>query len=231
MKRFYEQVKITQNENEFEVRLDGRPVKTPLKTILRLPSKALAQQIADEWSIIETEINPSQMPMFSFAVTAIDSVFPQLSVLSLEMQNYIMNDLLCYRESEDKKLQQHQSTNWDPWLKWSKTEFKFDLKPTKGVMPINQDARNASLLLRLTSQMDIWQFTCFVRATTLAGSAILSLALLKKQLNADKLFSLCFLDELYQVERWGEDEEALKKRNAIKTELYDVSEFLRLLAI
>ena len=95
LKRFYEQVKITQNENEFEVRLDGRPVKTPLKAILRLPSKALAQQIADEWSIIETEINPSQMPMFSFAVTAIDSVFPQLSVLSSEMQNYIMNDLLC----------------------------------------------------------------------------------------------------------------------------------------
>ena len=231
MKRFFEQVKIAQTENDFEVRLDDRPVKTPLKTILRLPSKALAQQIADEWSVIETEINPFQMPMFSLAVTAIDSVLPQLSALSSEMQNYIMNDLLCYRELEDIKLQECQSKHWDPWLKWSKTEFNFELKPTKGVMPINQDENNASLLLSLISQMDIWQFTCFVRATTLSGSAILSLALLKKRLNADELFFLCFLDELYQVERWGEDEEALEKRNAIKTELYDVSEFLRLIAI
>ncbi len=231
MKRFYEKVQISQSGLSYEVRLDGNPLKTPLKTIMYLPTEALAKKIADEWSMIKTEIFLEQMPIFSLAATAIDRVVLQQSSLSAEMQNYIMNDLLCYRESYDSKLYEHQNKKWDPWLKWSKKNFNFDLKTTKGVIPINQDTQNSKLLLKLTSQMDIWHFTCFVKATTLAGSAILALAFIKKKLTVDELFSLCFLDELYQIEKWGEDEEAYQKRSAVKTELYNVSDFLRLTEI
>lgn len=228
LKRFYEQVQITQVGQAYEVILDGRSLKTPMQRTLHLPTEALAQKIADEWSNIETEINIAHMPIFSLAVTAIDMVSFQKAALSTEIQNYIMNDLLCYRETEDKILQGHQNKNWDPWLKWSKKEFDFELKLTKGVMPIYQDERNKTLLFKVISEMSVWYFMCFMKATTLAGSAVLALAFIKKQLKADELFSLCFLDELYQVKRWGEDEEALKKRNAIKTEFYNVSEFLKL---
>ena len=231
MKRFYEKVQIKKTGLAYEVRLDGNPLKTPLKTILHLPTEALAKKIANEWSIVQTEIIIEQMPIFSLATTAIDRVASQQSTLIKEMQNYIMNDLLCYRESEDTKLQEHQSKNWGPWLKWSKINFNFNLKITKGVMPINQDECNSNLLLNLISQMDIWHFTCFVKVTSHTGSAILALAFIKKQLTTDELFSLCFLDELYQIERWGEDEEAYQKRSAVKTELYDVSDFLRLTEI
>ena len=110
-------------------------------------------------------------------------------------------------------------------------EYNFVLETTNGVMPINQDENNKNLLLKIILPMDIWRFSVFVKATTLTGSAILALAFVNKQLEAEELFSLCFLDELYQIKRWGEDEEALQKRSAIKNELFSISDFLRLTEI
>ena len=228
MKRFYEQVDIFQNELCYHITLDNKLLKTPLKSMLQLPTKRLAKKIAEEWSNIETDIMPELMPLFSLAVTAIDRVATQKTELSEEMQHYIMNDLLCYRESEDPKLQEHQNKSWDLWLSWANTEFEFDLKLAKGVMPIEQDQRNATLLKQVISQMNIWTFMCFVRATMLTGSAILALAFIRKQVTPDTLFSVAYLDELYQNSRWGEDDESKARHVAVKNELHDLSDFFRL---
>ena len=228
MKRFYEKVDITQSERRYQITLDNSPLKTPLKSTLQLPTRKLAEKLAKEWSDVEIDIIPNQMPFFSLAVTAIDSVATQKTELSEEMQHYIMNDLLCYRESEDPKLQEHQNKSWDPWLSWANTEFEFEFKLAKGVMPIDQDHRNATLLKQVISQMNIWTFMCFVRATMLTGSAILALAFTRKQVMPDTLFSVAYLDELYQNSRWGEDNESKAKHFAVKNELHDLSEFFRL---
>mgnify|MGYP001470245204 FL=1 len=139
-----------------------------------------------------------------------------------------MNDLLCYRESDDTKLQEHQKQYWDPWLSWSNAEFEFNLKLGKGIMPVAQEARNANLLINEISRMNIWTFMCFVRVTTLTGSVILALAFIRKQLLPEELFSLSYLDELYQIARWGVDDEATAKQIAVKNELHDLSYFFRL---
>ena len=228
MKRFYEQVDVFQNELCFQITLDNKPLKTPSKSLLQLPTKRLAKKIAEEWSNIETDIIPDLMPLFSLAVTAIDRVATQKTELSVEMQKYIMNDLLCYRESEDMKLQQHQTKYWDPWLNWSKAEFKFDLKLAKGVMPITQKDSNENLLKQVISKMNIWTFMCFVKVTTLTGSAILALAFIRKKIRPDETFSLSYLEELYQMGRWGEDYESIAKHLSVKNELQDLSEFFRL---
>ncbi len=228
MKRFYEQVDIFQNELCYQITLDNKFLKTPLKSMLQLPTKRLAKKIAEEWSNIETDIMPELMPLFSLAVTAIDRVATQKNELSFEMQKFIMNDLLCYRESEDVKLQEQQTKYWDPWLNWAKTEFKFDLRLAKGVMPISQKDNNMNLLMQIISKMDIWTFMCFVKATKLTGSAILALAFVRKQIEPDELFFLSYLDELYQIGRWGEDDESIGKHVSVKNELHDLSEFFRL---
>ena len=228
MKRFYEKVDITQSQKRYQITLDNSPLKTPLKSTLQLPTRKLAEKIAKEWSDVETDIIPKRMPIFSLAVTAIDRVATQRNELSEEMQHYIMNDLLCYRESDDTKLQEHQNKYWDPWLSWSNTEFEFNLKLGKGIMPVAQEARNANLLTNEISRMNIWTFMCFVRVTTLTGSAILALAFIRKQLTPDTLFSVAYLDELYQNSRWGEDDESKARHVAVKNELHDLSDFFRL---
>ena len=231
MKRFYKKVEILASDFIYQIKLDDRILKTPSKNTLNIPTKVLAHKIAEEWSSVENEIIPEQMPFYSLTVTALDRVESQKPELIAKMQHYIMNDLLCYRESEDTKLQGYQNKNWNQWLLWSKKEYNFDLKTTNGVMPINQDENNKNLLLKIILPMDIWRFSVFVKATTLTGSAILALAFVNKQLEAEELFSLSFLDELYQIKRWGEDEEALQKRSAIKNELFSISDFLRLTEI
>ena len=228
MRRFYKKIDILQSEKCYQVTLDKSPLKTPLKSILQLPTKKLARKIAQEWSHVETEIIPEKMPLYSLAVTALDRVSPQKRELSTQMQNYIMNDLLCYRESEDTKLQEHQNQHWDPWLSWSNAEFAFNLKIGKGIMPVAQEVRNANLLTHEISRMNIWTFMCFVRVTTLTGSAILALAFIRKQLLPEELFSLSYLDELYQNARWGVDDEAIAKQISVKNELHDLSYFFRL---
>ena len=228
MKRFYEKVDILQSERCYQINLDNSPLKTPLKSILQLPTRKLAEKIAKEWSDVETDIIPKRMPIFSLAVTAIDRVATQRNELSEEMQQYIMNDLLCYRESEDTKLQEHQNKFWDPWLSWANTEFEFDLKLAKGVMPINQDQSNANRLMQVISRMNIWTFMCFARTTTLTGSVILALAFIRKQVTPDTLFTVASLDELYQIARWGEDDESKARHVAVKNELHDLSDFYRL---
>ena len=228
MKRFYEKVGILQSERLYQVTLDNSPLKTPLKSTLQLPTRKLAEKLAKEWSDVETDIIPKQMPLFSLAVTAIDRVATQKIELTGEMQQYIMNDLLCYRESEDTKLQEHQNKSWNPWLSWANTEFEFDLKLAKGVMPINQDQSNANLLMQVISQMNLWTFMCFIRVTTLTGSAILALAFIRKQVTPDTLFSVAYLDELYQISRWGEDDESKARHVAVKNELHDLSDFFKL---
>ena len=228
MKRFYEKVGILQSERLYQVTLDNSPLKTPLKSTLQLPTRKLAEKLAKEWSDVETDIIPKQMPLFSLAVTAIDRVATQKIELTGEMQQYIMNDLLCYRESEDTKLQEHQNKSWNPLLSWANTEFEFDLKLAKGVMPINQDQSNANLLMQVISQMNLWTFMCFIRVTTLTGSAILALAFIRKQVTPDTLFSVAYLDELYQISRWGEDDESKARHVAVKNELHDLSDFFKL---
>ena len=228
MKRFYKKVGILKLERSYQVTLDNSPLKTPLMSTLHLPTIKLAEKIAKEWSDVQTDIIPQQMPLYSLAVTAIDRVASQKTELLEEMQQYIMNDLLCYRESEDRKLQEHQNKNWDPWLSWANTEFNFHLKIAKGVMPINQDQRNANLLMQVILQMNIWTFSCFVRATTLTGSAILALAFIRKQVTPDTLFSAAYLDEFYQISKWGTDDESLARHVAVKNELRDLSDFFRL---
>ena len=231
MKRFYKKVEILESDFIYQIKLDDRILKTPSKKTLNIPTRVLAHKIVEEWSSVENEIIPEQMPLYSLTVTAIDRVESQKPELITKMQHYIMNDLLCYRESEDTKLKGYQNKNWNQWLLWSKIEYNFDLKTTNGVMPINQDENNKNLLLKIILQMDIWRFSVFVKATTLTGSAILALAFVNRQLEAEELFSLSFLDELYQIQRWGEDEEALQKRSAIKNELFSISDFLRLTEI
>lgn len=228
MKRFYEKVDILQTSRCYQVTLDNIPLKTPLKSTLQVPTRKLAEKLAKEWSDVETDIIPQQMPIFSLAVKAIDWVANQKTDLSEEIKQYIMNDLLCYRESEDTKLQEHQSKYWDPWLSWASIEFDFELKIANGVIPINQPQSNTTLLMQVISQMSIWNFMCFIRATTLTGSAILALAFIRKQLTPDTLFSVAYLDELYQIATWGEDGEAKARHVAVKNELHDLSDFLRL---
>ena len=227
-KRFYRNVTTEAGSAGHRVLLDGRAVRSPAKRECSLPSEHLASAIATEWDSQQDEIDPATMPLFSLAVTVIDRVTPQRADLVAEMIAYGGSDLLCYR-ADDDELAGRQASQWQPWLEWSDNILGAPLEVASGIMPVTQPATSLARFDAVLGQHDDWELGALHRAVALSGSLVLGLAFLRGEIDHRKLFETAFLDELWQVERWGSDFEAEDRRGFIQGELDDVARFLGLL--
>ena len=138
------------------------------------------------------------------------------------------NDLLCYR-ADDDELAGRQASQWQPWLEWSDTILGAPLEVASGIMPVTQPVTSLDRFDAVLSQHDDWELGMLHRSVALGGSLVLGLAFLRGEIDQKKLFETAFLDELWQVERWGSDFEAEDRRGFIQGELNDVARFLSLL--
>ena len=227
-KRFYSTVTTESHGNGHLVLLDGRVARSPENRECSLPSEELANAIAAEWESQQDEIDPTAMPFFSLAVTVIDRVTPQRAGLVAEMLAYGGNDLLCYR-AEDAELSNRQKRQWQPWLDWSDKALGAPLNVASGVMPVAQPSASLAQFDVALRQHDDWELGMLYRTVTLGGSLVLSLAFLRGKMDQQTLFETAFLDELWQVEKWGNDPEASERRSIIQNEFSDVAGFLTLL--
>ena len=228
-KRFYKTVGLAEEEGGFAIHLDGRGVRSPAGTAMRLPSQALANEIAGEWDAQTEDIDPASMPLFSLAVTVIDRVTPQRAAICAELTAYGGNDCLCYQDAEDNELAVRQAQGWGPWLNWARAALGADLLVATGIMPVTQPQDSLTALGRAVAAHDDWELGMLYRATTLGGSLILGLALTRGEMTAEAMFEAAFLDELWHTEKWGSDWEAEDRRANIRTELGQAESFLALL--
>lgn len=234
MKRFYQDVETASIEQDgkavFQILLDGRVLKTPEQHPLLLENQKLAEQIALEWQSVEEDIVPAHMPLFSSATTVIDRVTPQADSLREQLADYLENDLICYRAPiEEPELRAYQQAHWDEWLAWIRDEFGIELATQSGIMPVSQSGDLRARCASILADCDDWQLSCLVRATQLCGSFVLAWAFICTKIDADRLFELSFLEELFQNKRWGLDEEAERRQHHIKSELKDISAFFEML--
>ena len=229
MKRFYKHVTFKTSESGYQICLDDRPVRSPAKKVVVLPSQALAEAVQAEWKAVEDEIQPEDMPLYSMAVTVTDRVTPQRQELADELAGYIHDDVLRYRSGNDLDLASRQTEMWNPWLNWAEQACGLRLPTTAGLMPVfADDATEHIVRIRLQPLADA-QFGCLYRVATLSGSVVLGLAFQERQLGADDVFETAFLDELYQNSLWGKDEEADVRQKAIRYELKNVERFMDML--
>jgi len=228
-KRFYKAVEIAAEEDGFGIKLDGRGVRSPAGTAVRLPCHALASAVAAEWDAQLEEIDPASMPLFSLAVTVIDRVMPQRDNICAELTAYGGNDCLCYQDADDDDLAMRQAQRWGPWLDWARTTLGADLLVATGIMPVTQSQESLAALARVVAAHDDWELGMLYRATTLGGSLVLGLAMVRGEMSAEAMFDAAFLDELWQNEKWGSDWEAEDRRGHIRAELTQAERFLTLL--
>ncbi|MDC3234889.1 chaperone [Candidatus Puniceispirillum sp.] len=225
-KRFYNSVGVISNDDGFSIQLDGREARSPAGSVMHLPKFGLAAAIAHEWRIQSDEIDSVGMPLFSLAVTVVDRVTPQRDVIITELSAYGGNDLLCYRDDHDD-LASRQQDQWQPWLDRLAKNWGIDLHIVTGVMPISQP--DAVKFPPLIAAYDDWRLGMLHRATSLSGSLVLGLGFLDAVIDDEKMFTLAFLDELWQNEQWGTDNETADRHEFLRTELQHVSRFLALL--
>lgn len=208
VKRFWKDVSVVPVDNGFGVVLDARPVRTPSKTPLILPTRGLAEWIAGEWDAQEGQLNPLTMPATRTANSAVDKVMPQMAEVAAMLAAYGGSDLLCYRAGAPPDLIAEQARGWDKLLDWAEVRYGARLVQTTGVMPVAQEnAALARLTVEVTAQ-DAFRLAAFHDLVALSGSLILALAVCEGRLDTDTAWGLSRIDEEWQTREWGRDDDA-----------------------
>ena len=225
-KRFWEKVDVSEADGGFEILLDGRPVRTPGKSPLLLPSRALAERLASEWDAQSDVIDPLSMPATRMANSAIEKVAPQMEAVADHLLAYGGTDLLCYRAEEPKGLADRQSEVWDRWLDWVETALGVRLCVTAGVLPVQQPEAALTRLRVEIGRLTAFELAAFHDLVTLPGSLILGFAAERQAAPVDEIWNTSRVDELWQIAQWGQDDEAEKAAIRGLNDLREASEFL-----
>lgn len=209
-RRFWKTVDVVPEGAGWTVTLDGRPVRTPAKAPLVLPSQALAAAIAAEWDAQETEVRPLSMPLTRAANVAIDRVSTFHAGVVAMLADYADSDLLCYRAEMPETLVRRQAEAWDPLLDWAEGEFQAPLMRVQGVMYAAQPKTSVDRLKAVVGAHDAYELTALHDLVTLSGSLVLGLAVAHRRLPAEEAWKLSRIDEDWQAEQWGQDAESLE---------------------
>lgn len=227
-KRFWKETSVAEVEGGFTVELDGRRVKTPAKAPLTLPTRAMAEAIAAEWQAQEDEIDPRTMPVTRSANAAIDKVAIQHGEVADMLAEYGGSDLLCYRAAQPVELVARQAERWDPMLDWAERTLGARLQPVSGIMHVAQDDAALSHLRDQVHAMSNFELAAFHDLVSLSGSLVLGFAAVHQERPIEALWTLSRLDEEWQEEQWGVDEEAAEQAGIKKQAFLHAERFFRL---
>ncbi len=207
-KRFWTDAAVVPSDGGFAIELDGRAVKTPAKRALVVPTLSMAEAVAAEWQAQEGVIKPDTMPVTKTANAAIDKVSIQHGEVADMLAAYGDADLLCYRAESPEGLVVRQMEIWDPMLVWAKDALDVELETRTGVIHQGQNPVAIQKLSDRTHALDAFQLAAFHDLVSLSGSLILGFAATFNAREVDELWDISRLDEIWQAEQWGRDDDA-----------------------
>lgn len=211
MKRFYKDVTIVAEEGGFAVRLDGRPVRTPARALLALPTPALADAVAQEWRAQGETVDPGSMPCTGLANAAIDHIVPNRESFAADIARYAQSDLLCYRADGPDTLVARQAAAWGPLLDWARARYDVTFAVTQGILPVPQPDETIARLSAAVVACDPFVLAGLSTLVTLSGSLVCGLAVVAGGHDIDAVWQAAEIDEAWQAEQWGEDDEAIAR--------------------
>ncbi len=228
MKRFYTAVTLAADEAGHAIRLDGRPVKTPARATLAIPSHPLARAIAAEWEAQGDKVDPRTMPLTGLANAAIDRVMPEREAFARDLALYGETDLLCYRADGPDSLVARQSAEWDPLLGWARQRYDVAFTIATGIV---HQAQPPITIIRLAGAVlarDAWTLAGLSPLVTISGSLVAALAVAEGAIDPANAFAATHLDEIWQAEQWGEDHLATEARTARERDFLAAARFVAL---
>ncbi len=228
-KRFYQNVTVAAVTDGHEVRLDDRPVRTPLSKNMILPAP-LAEAVAQEWATQPEKIDPMSMVLTQLSNAAIDHVTARVPETITEISRVGESDLLCYRAESPSELVSQQQLAWQPWLEWAAEKYGARLQVTNSILPVKQNNEALASLRTRVASCGRFSLTGLRAVVPITGSLVLGLAVLDKELTADDAWALSRLEAEHQVSKWGEDEEAKSAADAHRAALQVAVRFLDLSA-
>lgn len=205
MKRFYAAATVTDAEQGLGVALDGRPLRTPARAALVLPTRALAAAVAAEWQAQGPDILPRTMVLTGLSNAAIDRVAPDPPAFADGLAGFAANELLAYRADGPSPLVARQAEIWDPLLAWARQRYDIEFVIVEGIIHRPQPPTTLARIAAAFRALDAFRLAALHPVVTICGSAIIGLAVLEGRLDAEAAFATGHLDELWQAEQWGHD--------------------------
>ncbi|MDQ3471194.1 MAG: ATPase [Pseudomonadota bacterium] len=229
MKRFWTTAEAVQHDRAWGVELDGKPLRTPARAPLAVPTKALAGAMAEEWNAAEANFDPSSMPLTGLANAAIDRVAPDPAAFGRGLAEYGGSDLTCYRAQAPRPLVSQQEQAWDPLLVWARRRFDVDFRTTSDIVPVAQPAATTDRLAHAVGALDGFQLAGLSPLVTIGGSLVAGLAVLEGAVTAAQAWDAVTLDDRWQLEQWGSDAEAEQRLENRRRDFFAAASFLLLL--
>jgi chaperone required for assembly of F1-ATPase len=230
VKRFWKEVDVGRDSDGWTVKLDGRPVKTPARAPLIIPTEALADAIAREWRDVDDKIDPRARPLTGLANAAIDRVAPERQAFADGLANYAEADLACYRVEGPRELVTLQEEHWDALLGWARRRFDVDFTTTSGLMHVTQPAGTVEQLSHAVAALDAFRLAGLSPLVTVGGSLVAALAVLEKAIEPEAAWYAVSIDERWQLEQWGSDTEAEAALENRRRDFFAAARFLELLS-
>lgn len=207
MKRFYKSARAAARG---AIEIDGKPVRTPGRQPLVVPNQNLAEAVAEEWNAQGEEIDPRTMPLTGLANAAIDRIAPDTEMFARGLAIYGESDLLCYRAESPPPLVERQARAWDPILQWARRRYDVDFEVVSGIMHRHQPQATVDSLAHAVHARSVFELAGLSPLVTISGSLVVALALAEAAIDVDTAWQAATVDEKWQSDQWGEDDEAAR---------------------
>ena len=229
-KRFYKDVAVVAEDGGFAVKLDGRNVRSPKGGKLNVPTQALADMVAAEWAGQGEVIEMADMAITRLAFTATEAIPPAREATAEQVAEYAASDLLCYFAGEPESLHQRQVEAWEPILQRAERELALVFVRTTGIIHTAQPEETLAKIKALALELDDFTLTGVAFGVPLFGSGVLAFALYRGWLTGEEAYALSRVDEAYQQEKWGIDDEAAERTARLLIESQMLEQWFKALA-
>jgi chaperone required for assembly of F1-ATPase len=227
-KRFYTSVGVAEAEGGFSVTLDGKPIKTPSGKMVIAPAKEIAEAIAAEWEAQREMINPLTMPLTRFANSVVEAVTDRADDVADDVAKYLGTDLLFYRAGHPEALVAKEAAHWDGIVFWAAESLGAHFMLSEGIVHVRQPD-SAVAAARTAFPGDAWSIAALHVVTTITGSALLALALLHEVRDPDQIWAAAHVDEDWNIDKWGLDEEVAARRATREVDFRAATQILKAL--
>ena len=212
-RRFYKAVSVEPlGDGGFAILLDGRAVRTPAKTQIAVPVRAVADALALEWDAQSEKIDPAKMPLTRLVNSVLDAVARDPEPVRAEIVKYAGSDLVCYRAEGPESLAAAQAAAWDPVLAFARERFGAEFQLAGGIMHVAQPADAIAAIAEAVRPFDVFRLGALHVVTALTGSALIALALAHGVIDGEAAFAAAHVDEDWNAARWGSVPEAEAQR-------------------
>lgn len=230
MKRFWRSSAAVWQGGQWGVALDGKPIRTPARKPLLVPAEQLARAIAEEWKCQGETVDLRKMPLTGLAYSAIDTVAPDPKGFAADIARYGESDLVCYRAEFPRALAEIQAKSWDELLSWARWRFDVDFEVTCGIVHVPQPDPTVKRLSHAVAALDPFRLAALSPLVRIGGSLVAGLAILEGAVKAEDGWQAVTIDECWQLDQWGDDEEAQAALEDRRRDFFEAARFIGLLS-